>query len=105
MQAKLAQELGDVSKADIDRLLKVSLVTTLSCELYCFYKLLMLFVVAVAGVLLQPGGDVVPQRNRSVMTPRDLQPLSFTGSQSERLPGAQRSSGQSHTPEPITART
>lgn len=72
VQARLAQEFGDISKADIDRLLHVRWVTGLNISVFegVFSRLWSNLWCVVAGVLQQLCRDVVPQGNDTVLTLR-----------------------------------
>lgn len=96
VQARLAQELGDVSKADVDRVLHVR---PLDKPLVGFFFFLSCFSRGrvVAGVLQQPRRDVVPQGDHRVVTlSRRLRLHSLSSSS--------QGGRQSHGREPITAR-
>ncbi len=81
VQAKLTQEFGDVSKAEIDRLLNVRWTTRLNLsalnELFVFCLWSNVSSV-VTGVLQLPCRDVVPQGNGAFLTvrARPLRPMS-----------------------------
>lgn len=72
VQARLAQEFGDISKAEVDRLFQVRWVLLLWNSVVCseaFFSCLPSNLSHVAaGVLQQLCRDVVPQGNDTVMT-------------------------------------